>query len=275
MFSIIIVIRDNFQVSSRCLESVLSSDYDNFELIIVNNGGGAEIDDLIKDIKQKAEIKKIGIKTIKNNENIGAPAARNQAIKIALGDIMVFLDNDVFTEDVSWLKKFEMVMNKASDAAGIGPKLVYPNKRHLIQCAGGGINSKGRVLLLGRGQNIDLKKYNCQRVIQFYPTACLCVRKHLVLSVGGFDEKYFPVQYEDVDLCYKIRQLGYKFYYNPDIVLFHYENTTSKFSTDSRFIYNTAKNGWRFKDQWLKVVLGEQDQFSINNEEVNWNEISA
>ena len=155
MISIVVIIRDNFKISYKCLQSITWAASKNFEVIIVNNGGGAIINNLINIFKAKFEQKHIKVKTIVNENNLGAAVARNQAIALASGNTFVFLDNDVFGKDKYWLKRIQKLM-MSNNVAGVGPKLIYPFMPDIIQCAGGGINSKGGVLLIGRGQNKNL-----------------------------------------------------------------------------------------------------------------------
>ena len=74
---------------------------------------------------------------------------------------------------------------------------------------------------------------------------------------GAFDEAFNPVQYEDIDLCYRARAAGFKLLYEPAVEMYHFENVTTEGSGDLNFKYLTIKNGLLFKRRWQHMFAHE------------------
>lgn len=86
-FSIVVPVYNTSKVLKRCLDSILSQSYDNFELIIVNDGSTDNSLDIIKEYKDKRII-------IIDQKNGGLSDARNSGVKKASGDYLLFIDSD-------------------------------------------------------------------------------------------------------------------------------------------------------------------------------------
>jgi GT2 family glycosyltransferase len=71
------------------------------------------------------------------------------------------------------------------------------------------------------------------------------------------DEVYSPVQYEDLDYCYRARQAGFEIWTCPGVEIFHFEHTTTAGSGDINFKYVTTKNGLTFKQRWSERFARE------------------
>ena len=69
-------------------------------------------------------------------------------------------------------------------------------------------------------------------------------------KTGLLDERFSPVQFEDIDYCYRIRELGYRCRYEPTIELYHFENVTTGRTGAINYPYLTVKNGLKFKAKW-------------------------
>jgi GT2 family glycosyltransferase len=76
------------------------------------------------------------------------------------------------------------------------------------------------------------------------------MRRDLTSEIGVLDEVFSPVQYEDLDFCYRARAAGLSVWSAPHVEVFHFEHTTTAGSGDINFAYVTAKNGIEFKKRW-------------------------
>ncbi|MCB0750129.1 MAG: glycosyltransferase, partial [Ignavibacteriae bacterium] len=226
--SIIIPTFNNWSFTENCIKSIYSCKSKiQFEVIIVDNNSKDGTKERLNIISKKYE----NLKIIFNEENLGFAKANNIGAKIANYDLMLFLNNDTIVTDF-WID--ELVNTIIEEPTGIvGAKLLYPNS-NLIQHAGVVIDNKPHKIFPYHIFANEKKDYTYANFIQEYQAvtgACLLTKKQLFEKVNGFDEEFLN-GYEDVDLCFKIRELGYKVIYNPKSIIFHHES-----KTDGRFGY--------------------------------------
>jgi len=136
------------------------------------------------------------------------------------------------------------------DAVVAGPKLVYPFTPHAIQCAGVGISPNGRVQFRGRGESREDPAFNCREEVQCLISACWMMKREAFEKAGGFDEAFNPVEFEDFDLVYRMREAGGKAYYVPEVEMYHFESVTTQGTAALPNTYLIVKNGLLFKKRW-------------------------
>ena len=154
----------------------------------------------------------------------------NAASEYARGEILVFLNDDVDPLQAEWLSCIASGLEV--DAVGIvGAKLLYPS---------GAIQHAGIVVGMGDGAgHVNRYKYRGDywrwvdetRDVSAVTGACLGIRAELFRRLGGFDAD-FPNNYNDVDLCLRVREKGYRVVYEPGALLRHYEGQTRKLYVD-------------------------------------------
>ncbi|MBV9468872.1 MAG: hypothetical protein JOZ57_06465, partial [Abitibacteriaceae bacterium] len=93
--------------------------------------------------------------------------------------------------------------------------------------------------------------------VQCAISAAWMMTRALYEKLGPLDEVYSPVQYEDLDYCYRARMEGHQVWVQPAVELYHFEHTTTALSEDINFKYVTTKNGVTFKKRWGAVIEGE------------------
>ena len=222
--SIIIPTKDRIDLLRRCIESIQNrSSYDNYEIIIVDNLSQEDqtasyLDDL-QELHPNCRI-------IKFSEKFNYSKLNNYAAKFALGDYLLFLNNDVEVLNSDWLEA--MLEQSQRDEIGcVGAKLLYPDKR--IQHAGVIVGWGGRAEHIYKwadsndigymGHLVSIRNYSA------VTAACLMIRRSIFDEVGGFDER-FEIGFGDVDLCLRVRELGYENLFTPYAELLHYESAT-------------------------------------------------
>ena len=155
------------------------------------------------------------------------PRLNNCAAKAADGEILCLLNNDVKALDDHWLDEMLSRITEA-DVGAVGALLVWPS----------GVVQHGGVVL---GPNFaathafndridsdvgysDLLRvaHECSAVT----AACMVTRRHDYLEVGGMDEVRFPVNFNDVDYCLKLRALGRRIVFTPHAKLVHLESAS-------------------------------------------------
>jgi len=256
--SIIILNHDKAAYTRACLQSLLEIPTgESFEIIAVDNGSRDQTPALLQAFV--SAFKQIGVrmKVITHQENVGAIVGRNQAMEVAEGDYFLFLDNDVLAKDEGWLRTLRSRLDSHPSIAIVSPKLLFPWKPHLIECAGCAVSPSGRIQYRGRGASRDAAEFNVEQEVQCLISACILFRRKLVEEIGSLDEAFNPVQYEDLDFCYRARQAGYRVLYTPCVEMYHFEHTTTAGSRDINFKYVTIKNGLLFKQRWRHMFEHE------------------
>ncbi|MHC4481272.1 MAG: glycosyltransferase family 2 protein, partial [Planctomycetota bacterium] len=137
-------------------------------------------------------------------------------------------------------------------------KLVYPLPLHRIQSAGLGVSRSGRVQWRGRGQARGDPRFNRRRECQALPASCLAFPYALYEEIGGLDEAFDPMEYEDLDFCYRIRAHGYKALCAPSVELLHWGRLPSDGTEEGPDAYLLTRNGLLFRERWRHMFETEE-----------------
>ena len=257
-YSLITLTHNRLPWTQRCLPTWLDGADADWELIVVDNGSTDGTPAwLAEQVAPAAAARGIDLRLIRNADNLGCSTARNQGIAAARGAWLAFMDNDVALRSRHWLSRLRRTIESVPRAALAGPKLLYPVPPYAIQCAGAGISSTGRVSFLGRGQARETPACNRLAPVQCLISACLLARAEAVRDAGGFDESYNPVQFEDFDLCYRMRAGGALALYQPAVEMYHFESTTTQGTASLHNPAVVVRNGLTFKRRWRPLFSAE------------------
>ncbi len=246
--SILIPVLNKLDYTKKCLEALRENTKDiAYEIIVVDNGSTDGSGAFLKE--QAAGDPRL--KVIHNKHNVGFSRANNQALAEARGKYVLFLNND--TEPAAhWLDAMLAIVRNDRTVGAVGAKLLYPDGT--IQHAGVAIVDDRKVgdPLLARhilaGRPKDFPQANVMVEFQAVTAACLLMPADLARELKGFDEGYYN-GYEDVDLCFRIREKGYKVVYQPHAELIHHESKSGA----ERF-KKVAENIRRLHQRWLGRV---------------------
>lgn len=216
MVSIIVLTFNNLKYSKQCIESLYQhTPISDFELILVDNasndGTPAWITDLSKNNKN--------VKYILNKENCNFAGGCNQGAKIVSGEYLLFLNNDTILT-AGWLSLMVECFGRDSKIGIVGNKHLFPNSDIVWHC-GGVIGSDFTPKHIYIGHTNKSPMVNKSREYSFVTGACLLIKKNIFENVGGFSESY-KNSFEDVDLCFKVKELGYKIFYCCKSCIYHY-----------------------------------------------------
>ena len=170
------------------------------------------------------------ITIIKNKENGGYAKGYNDALKHVHADIFCLLNSDVAVTP-NWLQPIIEVYQNQPEIAIIQPKILdYKNKEYFeyAGAAGGFIDKLGYPFCRGRifqALEKDKGQYNDVMEIFWATGACLFIKQEVFNELGGFDEDYFAHQ-EEVDLCWRAQNRGYKVYYVGNSTIYHLGGST-------------------------------------------------
>lgn len=247
--SIVIPVFNHYRTTMSCLQSVLAHTTDvNYEVIIA--------DDLSTDLTSTIEKRIDNIVVVRGDENLGFLRNCNRAVSVARGKYIVLLNNDTNVQE-AWLKPLIRTIEQDPHVGMVGPKLLFENGN--LQEAGGIVWNDASGWNYGRGQDPELPEFNYLRETDYISGACILLQRRLWEKLGGFDETFCPAYYEDTDLAFQIRQLGYKVVYQPQSEVVHFEGVSNGTDLSSGIKKYQQINQQVFREKW-KAVL-EQKHF--------------
>ncbi len=223
LVSIIIPTKDGIDLLSKCIDGLLNETiYKNIEIIIVNNQS--------KDPATYRYLKSLSIdpriKIIDFDEPFNYSKINNMAAGKASGTLLALLNNDIEIINADWLR--EMVSHAMRPEIGaVGARLYYPDGT--VQHAGVLLGYKGKAGHMHRHSSPEWLGYWARSVLiqnlTAVTAACMVLRKQVFDEVEGFDEN-FSVTFNDVDLCLRIHERGYRNLYTPYAEMYHHESKT-------------------------------------------------
>ncbi|MFC5303292.1 glycosyltransferase [Azospira restricta] len=222
--SIIIPSKNQLHLLQPCIDSLLTQTrYPDWELIVVDNGSDAPEIAAYYARLRNAQSQRVRILDYRAEFNYSA--MNNLAAAEASGDYLLLLNNDTVAIEDDWLD--EMMSHAQRPEIGVvGARLLYPASRR-IQHAGvvlGMDGAAGHPFIDQLSPEQPGYLYRAQTVQNYSAVtgACLLVRASLYRQVGGLDAEALPVNYSDLDLCLKIRRLGYRVLWTPYATLLHH-----------------------------------------------------
>ena len=208
--SVIIVNYNGKKFLEKCLESLCKVNYENFEIIVVdNNSTDGSIELVTKNYPS--------IILLKLNSNKGFAEPNNIGAKIANGKYLLFLNNDTIVTP-SFISEMVQVIENDKKIAICQSLLLKPDES--VDSSGDFIDHLGVVYN-------STKKTDEIREISSARGASMLIRKDVFDILEGFDEKFY-VSFEDVDLGWRTWMIGYKVILTPKSVVYHVGGQTIK-----------------------------------------------
>ena len=165
-----------------------------------------------------------GVRVMTNPCNLGFVRSANTGAVEAKGRYLVFLNNDTQVQP-DWLDTLIGTLDTRPEAGVVGSRLLYPSGR--LQEAGGVVFADGSAWNYGHLDDPYKPAYGYLREADYVSGASLAIRRELFEALGGFDEQFAPAYYEDIDLAFRVRQAGYRVYYQPASVVVHFEGVSA------------------------------------------------
>lgn len=220
--SVIVAVRNRPEEIVRCVESLLSVNYpsDRLEIIVVDDASGDSTPEWLS---------KFPVKAILMSEHVGQSACRNTAVRVAKGEIVAFTDSDCVV-DPHWL-------------ADLVPLFADPR----VGAVGGMVAPLSRASRLQRYEEVrsplyqgrEQREVHADSSLSYLPTCNLLVRKRVLEEAKGFDESMELG--EDVDLSWRICELGFKVVYSPKGRVLHRHRDQLRDFATRRALYASSE----------------------------------
>jgi len=237
LVSIIVPVYNKLEFTKQMIDSVeMNTDDWPFELIIVDNGSTDGTKEFITNSKYK-----MSGQYLRNEDNKGFAIANNQGAKIAKGNFLMLINNDVIVTK-GWLSAMMNVFNEEKAVGIVGARLVFPGTG-LLQHAGLFELPNGLPDHLYFKKPMDYPPANIRKAVFGVTGAAILTPKTLYEELGGFDEKYIN-GFEDVDYCNRVRQKGMNIYYEPKALIYHYESRSEGRYAHDGHNFNIYANKW-------------------------------
>lgn len=230
MLSVIIVSWRAKEITLQCLWSIYNSkDFNvlkgNIEVIVIDNGSQDGTSDIIR--KNFADVF-----LIENDRNIGYAPACNQGITKSKGKYILLLGNDTRIKDNSFLNNVTFLEENPEVGAMAARLLNDDGSLQKGSCKRFPSLRDGVFTYLGLANftsEYQMSSFEYDKITEIdqAATTYLMIRGELLKSLGGFNEKY-KILYNDVDLCQRIKNSGYKIIFNPDTEVYHKGNASTR-----------------------------------------------
>ncbi|CAG4922714.1 unnamed protein product [Acidocella sp. C78] len=214
--SVIMVVHGKFDLTMQALASLRANFAGNIELVLVDNGS--------TDATTRIETFIHGAHVIHDPENPGFLLACNRALAHVTAPAVLYLNNDIelgYAAIATALRR----LATAPDIGAVGGKVIRTHGR--LQEAGSIIWADGSTQGYLRDASPLAPEANFVRDVDFCSGVFLLCRTDLVQRLGGFDEDYKPAYYEEVDLCVRMIEAGFRIIYDPDVTIHHLEYGSS------------------------------------------------
>ncbi len=245
--TIVMTTRNNEAFLRRTISGILEKTrFAQLDLVIVDNGS---TDPRARSLLQSAA-KDERVTLLRAPGPFNFAALNNLGAGQARGAVIVFLNNDMEIIEPEWLRE---LAEPAIDpqVGAVGCKLLYPDGR--IQHAGVVVGFGDGVghfdAGLRDGEQGWLGRNRVLHEASAVTGACLAVERAKFVAVGGFDAVHLPVEFNDIDLCLRLEELGLATLWTPFARIVHFESATRGKATFRRLDTHAAERAY-FRQRW-------------------------
>jgi hypothetical protein len=240
--AIVILNWNGAKLIRQFLPSVINfSKGDLTEIIVADNGS---TDNSLEILRNEFP----GVQLLDLNQNYGFARGYNEALKRIEADYFVILNSDVEVTS-GWLRSPINLMESNPEIAAVQPKILSYHQKTLFEyagAAGGFIDRYGYPFCRGRIFNeleTDCGQYDQTTEIFWATGACMFVRASQFHEAGGFDADFWA-HMEEIDLCWRLKNRGYKIVYTPESTVYHFGGGTLAYDNPKKLFLNFRNNLW-------------------------------
>jgi O-antigen biosynthesis protein len=187
-------------------------------------------------------------------ENGGYSVANNRGASLAHGRRLLLLNSDVLPDKPGWLGRMSAFYEEQDSIGALGPKLLFEDDTlqhagiRFQQPAGGGAWENEHYF---KGLHRDLPAANVTRRVPAVSGACLMIDRELFAELGGLRGMFVQGDYEDTDLCLRLRERGHETWYLPEVELYHLEGQSYALETRTAM---SRYNVWLHTRLWNEEI---------------------
>jgi O-antigen biosynthesis protein len=252
--SLIIPLYSGAGLTRRALETIRDHTGTAFEVILVDDTADADTKGLLTLVS--------GARIVENEQNEGYLRSVNRGAAAARGEWLVLCNNDIEATP-GWLENLLETAEAHEDIGIVAPKFIAPDG--MLSEAGGILWRDGTGVNYGRGEDPSQPRFEYTREVDYGSAAALLVRASLWREIGGYDERFVPMYYEDADLCFEARRRGWRVLYEPSAVVVHAEGSTAGTDPSAGFKRHQETNRVEFARKWQAAL---EDHLAPNMEQV-------
>jgi O-antigen biosynthesis protein len=201
--SVVVASYNGERTLQACLDSLQQLNYPNYEVILVDDGS--------TDATPRVALTHPSVRYFRHEENLGLSIARNTGIAAATGDIIAFTDSDC-RADEDWLHYLVGDLLNSEFAGMGGPNFLPPEDSVVAAAVMVSPGGPAHVMLT-------------DRQAEHIPGCNMAFYKWALAEVGGFDP-IFRQAGDDVDICWRLQQAGYRIGFSPAAFVWHYRRST-------------------------------------------------
>lgn len=262
LVSILIPNKDHISDLDKCIRSIIGkSTYPNWEIIIIeNNSTEAATFDYYK--KLSAEDSRI--RTVFWDGEFNYSDINNFGAQFAQGEHLLLLNNDTEVITPDWIEQM-LMFSQRTDVGAVGAMLYFPDDT--VQHAGVILGISGMSghshKHLPRGGRGYFGRASIAQELSAVTAACCMIRREVWEQVGGLDTA-FKVAFNDVDLCMRIRQAGYRVIWTPYAELYHYESKSRGYEDTPEKQARFKEEAHRFRSRWTAELAAGDPCYNPN-----------
>lgn len=249
--AIVIPTRDRPDLLEACLESLFGkTTYGNYEVVVVDNDS---VDPLTHQLLARFQAAQPRLKVLGFPGPFNFSALSNAGAEAIPGEYLLFLNNDTEILTPDWIDRL-LYFATQPDIGAVGAKLLYP----------GGLTQHVGVLLgmggvaghfgagLGAGEPGWARRNLVPHEVSAVTGACLMLERRKFDAVGGFDAVNLPVELNDVDLCLRLDERGWRAICHSQVILIHHQSASRGGGLRLQRIYEKERR--YFCDRWRATI---------------------
>jgi GT2 family glycosyltransferase/glycosyltransferase involved in cell wall biosynthesis/Flp pilus assembly protein TadD len=243
MVSVIILTFNALEYTRRCVDSIQRNTAYPYEIVFVENGSTDGTKEYLRNLVEENPNYQI----IDNETNVGFSAGNNQGAQAARGKFLLMLNNDVLVGE-GWLENLVSALEQDERIGLIGPISNYISGRQQLT----EVPYKGDEEFFRFAKTVRIANQGKVTPRRRIAGFAMLTRKQLFDDLGGLDERFGSGNYEDDDLCLRVREAGYAVMVDESTILHHFGSRTF---AENKIDYQDSlrKNEELFREKWPGV----------------------
>ncbi|MEO6096371.1 MAG: glycosyltransferase [Fibrobacteria bacterium] len=238
MVSIVILGFNQVEYTKKCIESIRKHTRQKYELILIDNGSKDGTEAFFRSIA--------GAKVIRNPENLGVSKGWNQGMRVASGEYILILNNDIIVGP-DWLENMVRLAESDPSIGLVGPRSNYIAGPQIVANVPYKTEAEIQPFIRAWQEEHSLAASE----FGFIKGFCHLMPRRVFAKVGFYDERFGKGNFEDDDYCLRVRYHGFRALFADDVFIHHYGSVSfNQESVDWRALM--IENQKKYEAKWAK-----------------------